>query len=661
MSRLRGMAMLSLAVFFPTLARATTVVPLSDEALVDGASIIVRGKVAGKLPNLTERAVTDWLISVDRVLKGAVPDGAIVLRVPGGETPSGEILKIYGAPEFREGERVLLFLREPRESGVYEVLHFMQGAFHELQGERRTIALQDFSGVDVRPKRSGHLTRPARLRDFSEFERWIEDRSDGVERPASYLFEPSAEDLQSVSEGFTLFVSGGLNVRWFEFDSGVSVAWRNSGSQPGLSGGGVTELQRAMAAWNNESTTPVRYAHAGTSSSTTGLTSRDSQNVVLIGDPTGEIEGFDCASGGTLARGGWWGLSKGTFDGRQFVRIVEADVVINDGIECLFPSTSNRSKYMERLFGHELGHTLGIRHSSENVNEPNSTLKNALMYYTLSRFDTRGARLNSDDVKALQTLYRKGGAGGGGTPPPSPSGCPSGTPPETLCLLKGRFHVTGTWQNQFDGSSGTAKPIVNSDLSGFFYFSSPSNVELIIKILDFQTQIKVFYSQLTNLKFTLSVRDTATGKTKTYSNTPGECGAIDDNFGVGALTAQTSALLDSTTAAATGTCKADATTLCTLDNRFSTTVTWRNQFNGNSGTGAAKKLSDLTGAFSFDSPANLEILIKTLEFPDRILVIYGSLSNFEYTIRVTDTTTGAVKQYHNPAGKFCGGLDENAF
>jgi len=42
-------------------------------------------------------------------------------------------------------------------------------------------------------------------------------------------------------------------------------------------------------------------------------------------------------------------------------------------------------------------------------------------------------------------------------------------------------------------------------------------------------------------------------------------------------------------------------------------------------------------------------------------VLWGSLSNFEYSIRVTDTATGAVRTFENPAGRFCGGLDDDAF
>jgi hypothetical protein len=72
-----------------------------------------------------------------------------------------------------------------------------------------------------------------------------------------------------------------------------------------------------------------------------------------------------------------------------------------------------------------------------------------------------------------------------------------------------------------------------------------------------------------------------------------------------------------------------------------------------------KRLTDLTGAFGFTDPANLELLVKTLDFGDRVLVIYGALSNLEYSLRVTDTISGRSKTYDNPAGRYCGGLDND--
>jgi hypothetical protein len=42
-------------------------------------------------------------------------------------------------------------------------------------------------------------------------------------------------------------------------------------------------------------------------------------------------------------------------------------------------------------------------------------------------------------------------------------------------------------------------------------------------------------------------------------------------------------------------------------------------------------------------------------------VFYGALSNLEYDITVTDTTTGNTKTYHNPLGTTASLADVNAF
>jgi len=108
-------------------------------------------------------------------------------------------------------------------------------------------------------------------------------------------------------------------------------------------------------------------------------------------------------------------------------------------------------------------------------------------------------------------------------------------------------------------------------------------------------------------------------------------------------------------------CQSTANAICLLNGRFRLELDWRNQFDSSSGRGTGKKLSELTAAFSFTDPANLEVLVKTLDFGDHVLVLYGTLSNLEYMLRVTETTTGRVKTYFNPANNYCGGLDSNAF
>jgi|CXWL01.1.fsa_nt_gi hypothetical protein len=229
----------------------------------------------------------------------------------------------------------------------------------------------------------------------------------------------------------------------------------------------------------------------------------------------------------------------------------------------------------------------------------------------------------------------------------------------TMCLLGGRYEAKVNWTNQFDGSSGTGKSVPFTDFAGFFYFTDSANLELMLKILDFGGgTIKVFYGQLTNLQFQITLRETATGRAKVYANGPGDCGAIDQSF-QGALgdVVVVDKSLDPVVPKAV--CTANSSTLCLLNKRFSVQVDWRNQFNGQSGKGTPTTLSSLSGFFYYTDSRNVELLVKALDFGDRILFIYGALSDLEYSIRVTDNTTGKVKTYFNPGGQYCGGLDND--
>jgi hypothetical protein len=44
-----------------------------------------------------------------------------------------------------------------------------------------------------------------------------------------------------------------------------------------------------------------------------------------------------------------------------------------------------------------------------------------------------------------------------------------------------------------------------------------------------------------------------------------------------------------------------------------------------------------------------------------LLVFYGALSDVAYTITVTDTATGTVRTYDNPAGQLASRADTAAF
>jgi outer membrane protein assembly factor BamB len=224
-----------------------------------------------------------------------------------------------------------------------------------------------------------------------------------------------------------------------------------------------------------------------------------------------------------------------------------------------------------------------------------------------------------------------------------------------LCLLKGRFAVGVTWNNQYNGTAGSGHAVPSTDSSGFFYFTDPANDELIVKMLPFGTGFKFFYGQLTDLHFAITVTDSVTGKSKQYQNTAGNCGAIDEN----AITAKRTQL--TVAGPATRRCIADAHTLCLLQGSLAVKVTWQNQFNGTAGAGLAFRLSDETGRFSFTDPSDVELVLKALDFDGHIKFFYGTLSDLGYVITVSKMATGEVKTYTNPPGTYCGGIDDNAF
>ncbi len=109
-------------------------------------------------------------------------------------------------------------------------------------------------------------------------------------------------------------------------------------------------------------------------------------------------------------------------------------------------------------------------------------------------------------------------------------------------------------------------------------------------------------------------------------------------------------------------CGGDAETLCLNDGRFAVTVEWED-FEGKTGAGQAVPLTSDTGYFWFFRDTNLELMIKVLDgtgVNGYYWVIFGALSNVEYTITVEDTETGATVTYYNPSGNFASHADTAA-
>lgn len=112
---------------------ATT--PQSTEQLVENSSDVIRGRVISQISQWDETHVviyTEVTIKIAEVVLGSVAKGATIsVYVPGGIV-NDTGLKVEHAPEFEDGEDVILFLTEL--DNLYSVTSWEMGKFRVENG-----------------------------------------------------------------------------------------------------------------------------------------------------------------------------------------------------------------------------------------------------------------------------------------------------------------------------------------------------------------------------------------------------------------------------------------------------------------------------------------------------------------------------------------------
>jgi hypothetical protein len=112
----------------------------------------------------------------------------------------------------------------------------------------------------------------------------------------------------------------------------------------------------------------------------------------------------------------------------------------------------------------------------------------------------------------------------------TPGPCVAGA--ATACLQSGRFEVKVDWETSTSTGTGQVMSFggqqAENDESSFWWFFSPTNFELGVKVLNaciVNDSFWVYTSGLTDQGWTVHVRDTVTGATQTYSNALGHLSA----------------------------------------------------------------------------------------------------------------------------------------
>jgi PKD repeat protein len=101
---------------------------------------------------------------------------------------------------------------------------------------------------------------------------------------------------------------------------------------------------------------------------------------------------------------------------------------------------------------------------------------------------------------------------------------------------------------------------------------------------------------------------------------------------------------------------------------FDLTLSARDPRTGNTGDGTVIGQNDVYGYFSIPSVSgnagNPEVIVKMVDataIGQNYWVFYGCMTDLEYTLRVKENATGAVKTYTKDVGKPCGQFDTSGF
>jgi hypothetical protein len=346
--------------------------------------------------------------TVDEVILGGISRNAqLEIREPGG-TFGERSTVIPGVPHFTEGNKYVLFLM--RDRATWRVLDLALGQFaYAIDADGNSLLVRDEEEINAAPSNGKPYAEKRRLAaEFLAFlraeaaqngtgaENYFTDKKPLLDTTAPPRLQQSKSVRISTAKqtivpliapytatSYTMTITGGLGARWNVFPSAVN--FFSVGTEPGAPGGGVTAINAAFAAWNGDPNSNVNYVYAGADTSgahTRGISGPDSENTVIFERNLSAYGAgpFTCSGSsysGTLGIGGVSSTS-GTHVGpnnETFATTTEGDVEMNQGVANCTVLFNNGD--FNSAVTHEVGHTLGFRHSDQTrASDPNTPCTN---------------------------------------------------------------------------------------------------------------------------------------------------------------------------------------------------------------------------------------------------------------------------------------------